>query len=105
MKTTLLLTVLTFTLLGCADSEKINPTQLLPATGINLSNPEVGQAIHYLRYESNCNENDFKFSGDTLTAEIIDDKCLLYLKEYFTAGSVIEADTSFTQLENTMVTS
>ncbi|MEM7109301.1 MAG: hypothetical protein AAF519_13840 [Bacteroidota bacterium] len=99
MKTIFPFAFLLLTLLGCNDSENINPKPLPPTTGIDLSDPEVGQTMRYLRYESHCNQNDFEFSGDTLNVEIVEDKGLLYLKEYFTPGSVLEADTSLTRLE------
>ncbi len=62
----------------------------LPSDGlINLSELKVGQRSLYLKYETTCTAQpeDFKYTGDTIVLEVVEENGQLSFKESYTVHS------------------
>ena len=62
---------------------------------VNLSDLKVGQQSMFVKYISSCDslEEKFKYTGDTLVVEIVEQGGELFLKEYYTEYSPMYIDT------------
>jgi hypothetical protein len=78
---------------SCSKDDSSN----LNTENIDLSELKAGQKAEYHRYTTSCADinGDFKFTGDTLIVEVIEQNDELFLKEYVTANSPLYLDGSF----------
>lgn len=85
---------------ACSKSEtpNPNPNPTPPLEGrIDLSDLKVGQKSTFKKYTSTCAdlENNFQYTGDVLTLEVIEENGALFLQEYLSEDSPMYIDGSF----------
>ena len=78
-----------FIAVSCTDNEKDN--LIFPdepdRSRVNLFSPTPGQETMYLGYQQSCDSADFRWTGDTLVTQIVEEGGELYISEQFTPGS------------------
>lgn len=86
IQNSLLLVFIMSCFLTACEKDPIAPTPSIK-NHVDLRAPIIGQRSMYLKYTSDCKQDSFRFTGDTLFLDVIDQAGSLNLEESYSEGS------------------
>ena len=82
-------------LYGCSSDNDVQLPKITNPNPIDLSDLQVGQKSYYRRYQMECESPSlFRYTGDTLTVEVVEEEGEKFLWEYFTPHSPLATETT-----------